>query len=143
MIVAAAIVAIAARPQSIGAVRELLLAGTLVPYSAADEGDLPQVTVSCTDSGRVIIVRRGLRDITMSGAVSIAMKIKGFDISIEERLTPGSAYDDPAASAMFTIDTLAPSEYYHIRYNSSSIGRFVAFTFHTRPSISATHFLNQ
>lgn len=143
VIVAAAIVAIAARPHNAGAVKELLLGGTLVPFTAADEGDLPQVAISCTDSGRVIIVRRGLGDITMSGAVSIVMKIKGFDISIEERLTPGSAYDDPAGSAMFTIDTLAPAEYYHIRYNSSSISRSATFTFHTRPGITATHFLNQ
>ncbi len=139
VVVAAAIVALAARPHNAGAVKELLLGGELIPFSPADRGDDPEVEISCTGSGRVIIVRRGLQDISMTGAVSLAIKIKGFDISIEERLTPGSAYDDPAGSAMFTIDTLAPEEYYHFRYNSSAISRSVTFTFHTRPSLTATH----
>lgn len=143
VVVAAAIVAFAARPHIAGAVRELLLAGELIPMSAADEGEEPSITFTCTESGRVIAVRRGLKGVTVSGAVSLAATIKGFDIRIEERITPGSAYDDPAGTAMFTIDTLAPSEYYHIHYNSSSTGLFAIFTFHTRPSISATHPLHQ
>lgn len=142
-VLAAAIVAMASRPRGHSAVKELLLAGTLIPRTFPCDDTTPSVDISCTSSGRVIIVRKGLNDITISGAVSLAVKIKGFDITIEERLTPGSTYDDPVEAAMFTIDTLAPSEYYHIHYNSSAIGLFAVFTFHTRPSISAVHFLHQ
>lgn len=142
-VIAAAIVALAARPQNRGAVKETLLPGELLPRTAADTGDGPSVTFTCTDSGRVIAVRRGLRDVTVSGTVSIAMIVKGYDIRIEERLSPGSAYNDPAATAMFTIDNLAPSEYYHIHYNSPATGLFAVFTFHTRPSVKATHPLHQ
>jgi len=139
VIIAAAIVAFAARPHVAGAIKEHLLAGELIPRAIPCDSEPPSIEISCADTGRIILVRRGLQDISVSGAVSLAMKIKGFDIRIEERLTPGSPYDDPADTAMFTIDFLAPHEYYHIHYNSSNIGRSATFTFHTRPGLKATH----
>ncbi len=139
VIAAAAVVALAARPRVPGAVKEHLLAGELIPPAVSGDSEPPSIEISCADSGRIILVRRGLQDISISGAVSLAMKVKGFDIRIEERLTPGSPYDDPAETAMFTIDSLAPHEYYHIHYDSDSIGRSATFTFHTRPGIKATY----
>ncbi len=138
-VVAAAVVAIAAKPRSLAAVQEHLLAGDLIPATAADEGDQPELTTQCTDTGRVILVRRGLEGVTLSGAVSLAVSVKGFDITIAERITPGSPFDDPAAAAMFTLDFLAPGEYYHIHYTCQGATRFASYTFHTRPGISSTH----
>lgn len=138
-VVAAAIVAIASRPQSAGAVTEHLLRGDLLPFQKSDEGDMPELTTQCAASGRVILVRRGLQDVTASGAVSLAVTAKGYDLTIRERISPGSPMDDPVASAMFILDFLAPGEYYHIHYICDRSARTASYTFHTRPGIQSTH----
>ncbi len=106
------------------------------------EKDEPSIECRCSDGGRVVFIRHGLDGMTDSGAVSLAVKIKGNDISIEERLSAGSMYDDPVADAMFTLDNLAPA-FYHISYHSDKLSRFVAFTLHNRPGITTVKSLNQ
>jgi len=140
-VVAAAIVAAAARPAFAGPVREELIAADLLPSMPGEQTE-PSIECRCTEGGRVVFVRHGLQGITESGALSLSVKIKGSDISIEERLTPGSMFDDPMGSAMFTIDNLAPG-FYHISYRSERISRFVAFSLHNRPGITTAKTLNQ
>lgn len=140
-VVAAAIVAAAARPAFTGPVREELLAAELLPAMPGEKNE-PSIECRCSDGGRVIFIRHGLDGMTDSGAVSLAVKIKGNDISIEERLSAGSMYDDPVADAMFTLDNLAPA-FYHISYHSDKLSRFVAFTLHNRPGITTVKSLNQ
>lgn len=140
-VVAAAIVAAAARPAFTGPVREELIAADLLPSMPGEQVE-PSIECRCAEGGRVVFVRHGLQGITESGALSLAIKIKGSDISIEERLSPGSMFDDPMGDAMFTIDNLAPG-FYHISYHSERISRFVAFTLHNRPGIVTTKPLSQ
>lgn len=80
-VVAAAIVAAAARPAFTGPVREELLAAELLP-AMPGEKDEPSIECRCSDGGRVVFIRHGLDGMTDSGAVSLAVKIKGNDISI-------------------------------------------------------------
>lgn len=140
-VMAAAIVAFSARPQSRGPVMEYLLASTL---SESDDGDLPRqsVEITCLADGTVLLVRHGVEDVTMTGAVSIAAKCDGSNVTFEERLVVGSTWDAPARMATFHIDFLRPGRY-HIRYNSDRTGLFAAFPLHVRPGINVTHDLKR
>lgn len=140
-VIAAAIVAFSARPQSRGPVMEYLLASEL---SETDDHDLVQqsVELTCLADDTVLLVRHGVEDVTMTGAVSLAAKCDGSTITFEERLVAGSSWDAPARKATFHIDFLRPGRY-HIRYNSDRTGLFAAFPLHVRPGINATHILSR
>ena len=139
-VVAAAVIAAVSRPGGHGAVREHLLSGELLPPMPGAPGDA-SVEFRCLDSGQVVLLRHGLTDVYADGAVSLAIKVKGFDIEIEERITPGSPGCQPVADAMFALDFLAP-EHYHVKYNSDRTGLFAAFTLHVRPGIVAVRVLS-
>lgn len=139
-VIAAAVVAMASRPQLKGPVMEYLLASVLSP--AVDSDGTPSVEFTCMDDGTVRLVRHGVQDVTMSGAVSLAVSCDGVNVSIEERLVQGSTWDEPAGKATFSIDFLRPGRY-HIRYNSEKTGLFAAFQLHVRPGISTSRFLSR
>jgi len=130
--VAAAVVALLSRPKGLGPIKTLLLAGEL---SAGDGDTAPSIELTCRDDGTVELRRHGVEGINETGAVSLAVSIKGFDISIEERQAAGR---DPLApmidTATFVIEDLGP-ERYHVRYNSESAGLVCALTLHVRPGI--------
>jgi hypothetical protein len=130
-VIAAAVVAYMAIPAQRGEAKLHMLAGELF------EGDFdakPSIEFHCNDDGSVTLVRRGISGIYASGAVSIAIKVIGFDLMIEERLTQGSPLDMQMSEAQFNLDFLAP-EWYHIKYNSENIGRFCAASLHVRPGL--------
>ncbi len=128
--IAAAIVAYAALPSKRGSAVLHLLAGTL---SEGDAEAQPSLDVLVDDNRRAIITRRGVRGVTDTGAVSLAVNVIGFDITIEERITPGRG-SGTMAEAQFVLDFLAP-ERYHIKYNSQAAGVFTAFTLHVREGL--------
>ena len=138
VLVAAMIVALVARPASRGEARQYLLAGDL----KACGDDNPAITLTAHDDGSVALTRHGIEGITSTGAVSLAVNVIGWDIVIEERLSEGFSDDAPIDTAVFRLDFLAP-ERYHIRYNSSATGRFVATPFHNRPGYTTTRPLIQ
>ncbi len=128
----AMIVAFIARPDSRGKARQYLLAGSL-----SFSGGEPSITLTANDDGTVTLTRRGLQGMTSTSAVSLAVTVIGFDITIEERLSGGFP-DDPAIdTATFTLDFIA-QERYHIRYNSDSAGLFAAAPFHKRPGYTTS-----
>ncbi len=130
-VIAAAIVAFAARPGGTGPVQEFLLAGTLSRGSANAR---PELAIEVRPNGQVRLVRRGVDGITDDGAVSLAVKVKGTDVMIEERLTPGKGILEPDVSAEFLIKFLKPARY-HVKYNSQKTGLFAAFPLHVTPGI--------
>lgn len=138
-VVAAAIVAVACRPQVRGEMLEYLLAGRL---SKKGEGHAPSVEFKCLDSGIVVLTRYGIEGVSESGAVSIAAKCDGVNLFIEERLIPGNQYDMPIDEARFDLDFLRHGRY-HVRYNSDATGLFVAFQLHVSPGIVATRALSR
>lgn len=85
--VAAAVIGIVAMPKSRGEVRTFLYAGEL-DSSACDTE--PSVVAHVDNHGRLEIYRYGLEGVGMAGAFSLAVKINGFDVTIEERLTTGN-----------------------------------------------------
>lgn len=128
--VAAAVVALAALPQRRGPAVQHLLAGDLADTGSPDAALLAQID----SRGRLLLTRTGLSGIHVAGAVSLAVTVTGFDIKIEERLTPGPADSATADTACFTLDFLG-AERYHISYNSEDSGLFAAFTIPVRPGI--------
>ncbi len=133
-VVAASIVAAQARPARNCEVRQLLLAGDLLP---ADRAEPPSLECICQESGHLLVIRRGIDAIALDGACSLAIDIKGADINIEERLTVGRGILIPAQTAVFDLGTLAQG-YYHVHYNSSKAAVWTAFTLHVRPGLTMT-----
>ncbi len=128
-VVAAAILAVASRPDSSGPVREMLMACAL---DAEPEPQEPAVSLECLDNGRLVITRTGVTGISGDGAVSLALEIKGLDIRIEERLTPGRGLLVPSMTASCVLPFIR-LERYHVAYNSSATGLFAAFSFPAKP----------
>lgn len=138
-VVAAAIVAFAARPATHGPAEQYLLAGRLFDdYDA--EG--PELQMECMDNGTVVIVRRGVEGVADDGAVSLAVEVAGSDIKIEERLTSGRMPQTSAKGAEFELRFLKPG-FYHVRYNSQPTGLFAAFPFHVAPGIRTSKILTR
>ena len=135
-LVAAAIVAFLARPSSRGEARQHLLAGELSNASNHSWSDSnsaqPAISLIVRDDGAVVLFRHGIEGVSSSGAVSLAITVIGFDITIEERIVPGNNLDDPIDTATFVLDFLAPDRY-HLKYNSSATSSFVATTLLVRP----------
>lgn len=139
LLVAAVAIVWVVRPQSTGAAAEYLLPSKLV---AGDENACvePSVEISCDESGNVVLRCRGLSGITMSGAISAKVIVKGFDIFVNERAVAGSETGAYASEAVFTLDFLA-SERYFLRYESEENSAAVSFAFrnvagfHTGPHI--------
>lgn len=140
-IIAAAVIAAVSLPERKGEVRTHLLAGELVPSTDAGgrEPGSGSVTFSCLSDNSVMLRRDGLSGVSLSGAVSLVVKVSGFDITIDERITPGAPSDGPgeASSAVFRLDFLAP-EWYHIRYESEFFSEHAALSLHVRDGIVVT-----
>ena len=135
-LVAAAIVAFLARPSERGEARQHLLAGELSNATKRSWSDSnsaqPAISLIVRDDGAVVLFRHGIEGVSSSGAVSLAVTVIGFDITIEERIVPGNNLDDPIDTATFVLDFLAPDRY-HLKYNSSATSSFVATTLLVRP----------
>lgn len=135
-VVAAAIVAYLARPSSRGEARQYLLAGELSNVSNRTWTDLPtlppSISIIVREDGAVVLFRHGVEGVSTSGAVSLAITVIGYDITIEERIVPGNNLDDPIDTATFVLDFLAPDRY-HLKYNSSATSRFATATLLVRP----------
>ncbi len=130
LILAAAIVAFLAIPSGHGPVRELTLAGELLPLTPDDAE--AAVRLIANDSGTVTLIRSGLVGVDASGAVSLAVTVKGFDITLEERITPGRYGGEPIGAAMFELDFVG-RERYHIRYNSAPTSTAATLALNNRP----------
>ena len=137
-VIAAAVVALVSLPERKGEVKLHLLAGELEASESGYENQGAghgSITFDVHAGNIVTLRREGLVGISMSGAVSLAVRVSGFDIVIEDRVTPGDLSPlGMAAAAVFTLDFLAP-EWYHIRYESEQFSEHAALTLHDRDGI--------
>lgn len=136
-VVASAVVGLCVRPSSKGEAVTRLLAGELSPASDDGADSTPSIELLVEEDGSVTLTRRGLDGMVhASGALSLVVNVAGFDISVEERLTPGRpAADVPEpAEARFTLDFLG-AERYHLRYYSEATGGLAVTPLHVRPGI--------
>lgn len=127
-VVAAAVVAFSARRGDEGPAKQILLSGVLtkreVPAGA-------MIELLCNDDGTVLLRRYGVEGLTISGAVSLAITVRGFDVKIKERIVEGSPEDEPIDTAAFILDFMGEERYF-ISYTSDSSGLFAATTLKNR-----------
>lgn len=102
-----------------------------------DVDTTPRIEIRCLDNGDVELRRCGLHGLTSSATIALAITKIGFDLSIEERVTPGNPADTPVERATFIIKGLA-NERYHLKYNSSSFSIFLATILPNQPGIAFT-----
>lgn len=134
-VAAAAVVGLCVKPSRKGEARQYLLPGTLMTDDDAREAE---IRMEVTDDSKVVLTRGGLNGLIYpTGALSIVVNVAGFDVTVEERLTPGYPADDSAAPdcARFELDFLA-NERYHIKYMSEVTGLMAAFPLNVRPGIT-------
>lgn len=147
LVVAALVIGIFAIPNGIGPVETDFAKGDL-DFDPAQACGEPGLEVLCRPDGTVRITRTGLpADMTSAATAALAITRKGFDLTIEERLTPGgAAYLASEARqvncAIYYITGLA-HERYHIKFNSESTSSFAAFTLKNLPNLQASHPLLQ
>lgn len=147
LLVAALAVGLMAMPSGHGPV-ETGFADGLLGYDPDLADPTPRIELESLPDGTVRITRLGLPD-TLDTAATVALAItrKGFDLTIEERITPASrpllaSETTPANKATFILADLAP-ERYHIKYNSDSTSSFTTATFNNRPGMRSTRLFRQ
>ena len=139
LVIAASVIAFAAMPAHRGEVREYLLGGKLTPATDTDSSQL--ITVECQESGTVILTRKGLDPSLSPAAVSLAISVTGFDVTINERIVEGIDSGTPV-EAVFCLDFMG-NDRYHIRYVSESSSRSCTLILHNRPGIKASKYLSR
>lgn len=131
-VVAAAIVAFSAKGGECGPARQYLLPGML---TLSDTPGVPAIEFICCDDGTVVLRRHGIAGMTRSGAVSLAVEVRGFDVTVRERTVAGHPGDiDVVDTATFIFDFMG-AERYFISYTAEDAGLFAATTLHNRPGI--------
>ena len=105
---------------------ETSFAAALTLDSDNAEPETPRVELRCLDNGSLLLRRCGLTGLTDTAVVALAITRIGFDIEIEERVTPGRGAFIVRAS--FIIGDLG-AERYHIKYNASQSSLFMATSF--------------
>lgn len=144
LLIAAMAVAALAIPRGQGPAETGFLTGELSETSPGADA-APAVEFLCRDDGAVVIRRTGLRDLTQGATVALAVTRKGFDIDIEERITPADPRRQPLLesetrervdTATFVLHGLA-HERYHFKYNSDPTSTYCALSFRNVPGIAA------
>lgn len=131
-VIAAAVIAFSARGDSRGPARQHLLPGVL---TLSDSPQAPAIELICCDDGSVVLRRHGIAGMTLSGAVSLAVEVRGFDVTVRERTVSGRPGDtDVVDTASFILDFMG-AERYFISYTAEDAGLFAATTLHNRPGI--------
>lgn len=127
-VVAAAVVAFSARKDDEGPVRQILLPGVLV---TSDRKPGNMIELICNEDGSVVLRRYGVEGVTVSGAVSLAVTIRGFDVLIKERIVEGNPEDEMIDTASFVLDFMGEERYF-ISYSAETAGLFAALTLKNR-----------
>lgn len=133
-IFAAAVIAFCVRPSSRGQAREYLLEGILCQPDVSESESSRAgggIAIECLENGDVLLTRYGLEGLTDTDAVSLAVTVIGFDITIEERIHRGTSVGQQINTALFTLDFLG-HERYHLRYNSETTATALSLTLSNR-----------
>lgn len=146
-VIAALAVGLLAMPSGHGPVETSFSEGQL-SFNPDLKDNTPRIEIDCQTDGTVKITRFGIPDnINSAATVALAITRKGFDISVEERITPDnqailSSETTPVNTAVYYISDLA-HEHYHLKFNSDSTSSFTAVTFMNRPGIHSTRIFRQ
>lgn len=112
-----------------GAARTFFFRGVL---SAGNITSEPVIELTVDDNGRLELYRYGIENLSTDGSFNLAVTIIGFNVTITERITPGTDYGAPASRGSAVMDCFAP-ERYHFQYISETMGRKAACSFNIKP----------
>lgn len=130
-LIAAVVIALSIKPSSQGEARQYLLSSTLCFM----DDDTPQsLRLNTQADGSILLTRMGLKDITSHGAVSLAIDVVGYNITIKERIVYSPSSGEPIDTALFTLDFLA-NERYFVRYENEDLGVITTFYYRNRPDM--------
>ncbi len=137
--VAAIVIGVLSAPDGKGPVETGFLTGFL-RESRRGEPMEPSIHIECLPDGNVTLTCYGLHGLTDAATVALAVSRSGFDISIEERITPGGPGTGPIDTATFILHGLG-QERYHLKYNSRPTSTFAALTFRNTTGLRASRTL--
>lgn len=143
-VVAAAVLALCIRPSRREAAVTRTVSGWICPGDDSRPFDAPpRLEIECLRNGNVLLKRTDIAHLGVTGALTLQVTQIGFDLQIQEHLTPGAGLSENSVEdAVFVINFLAP-ERYHIHYVADPGDRFAAFTLHVRPGIKTAVELRQ
>lgn len=141
-VMAAAIIAIIARPSQRGEALSYLIPGIPEPADPDNLETIASLSLYVNDDGSVSITRHAIKHMTSSAAITLAITLIGRDITIHQRLAGGYSSDTVCDHATFTLDFLAKDRY-HIQYLDDDNNLMGAFTINVQPGIKMTQLLKQ
>lgn len=90
-VVAAAVIILSTRPSGSKPVQTRFARATFEPDTEPSDAE-PSLEVSVRDDGMVVFTRHGLGRIRESTVVALAITVKGFDVTLKERITAASSH---------------------------------------------------
>lgn len=90
-VVAAAVIILSTRPSGSKPVQTRFARATFEPDSEPSDAE-PSLEVSVRDDGMVVFTRHGLGRIREGTVVALAITVKGFDVTLKERITAASPH---------------------------------------------------
>ena len=134
LVAAAAVVALSSRPRKLVQAEDYYVAGTLVE---GDDAGVPTVSVESRDDGIVTVVRHGFDGgVTAGGAVSLAVRICGDEVTVTERVVAGQGR--PVAAAVFSLDFFRTGRLLAMTYEAPAFSRHARCTVHVGSGHSVT-----
>lgn len=132
-VIAAAVIALSARPSNKGPVIKHHVEGDMVPDMPVWFS--PGLRIRCNESGTVTLRRVGLDDCPADTMMYLTVDQHGFDLEITEHCVRGYGRGEECGGAVFTLAFLA-QERYHVKYIADPSTRMAAFTLHVRPGLT-------
>ena len=90
-VVAAAVIILSTRPSGSKPVQTRFARATFEPDTEPSDAE-PSLEISVRDDGMVVFTRHGLGRIRKGTVVALAITVKGFDVTLKERITAASSH---------------------------------------------------
>lgn len=105
-VVAAAVIILSTRPSGSKPVQTRFARATFEPDTEPSDAE-PSLEVSVRDDGMVVFTRHGLGRIREGTVVALAITVKGFDVTLKERITAASSHAESMYARLESQDAVA------------------------------------
>lgn len=105
-VVAAAVIILSTRPSGSKPVQTRFARATFEPDTEPSAAE-PSLEVSVRDDGMVVFTRHGLGRIREGTVVALAITVKGFDVTLKERITAASSHAESMYARLESQDAVA------------------------------------
>lgn len=105
-VVAAAVIILSTRPSGSKPVQTRFARATFEPDTEPSDAE-PSLEVSVRDDGMVVFTRHGLGRIREGTVVALAITVKGFDVTLKERITAASSHAERMYARLESQDAVA------------------------------------